>query len=117
MYPAFLVGIGGAAGSILRFALQRWVNHSFPIGTFCVNIAGCFLIGIVWGLTSRGLGENTRLFLATGFCGGFTTFSAFSQESLQLLMDDRWAFFLFYVMGSVIIGLLATYFGFKLQIQ
>lgn len=82
-----LVALGGATGSVLRFLMQRAFNSAaFPHGTFIVNLAGCFFIGIVWGYAFRNLlSENGRLLLATGFCGGFTTFSAFTQESVQLL--------------------------------
>jgi fluoride exporter len=114
MYNAILVGIGGGAGSVLRYFLQRWLNLSFPYGTFLVNLTGCFLIGIIWGLSARGFDEQKRLLLATGFCGGFTTFSAFSQEGMQMMVENRWVSFALYTAGSVFAGFLATFSGFKL---
>ena len=109
-----LVGIGGAAGSMLRHVCQKYLNGSLPYGTLLVNIAGCLFIGIIWGLLSRHGDEQRKLLLATGFCGGFTTFSAFTQEGIQLMMEDRWLTFAFYTGLSVVAGLMATYLGFKL---
>lgn len=116
MRQLLFVALGGAAGSVLRFLCQRTFNNFiFPYGTMAVNIAGCFLIGLFFGLLQKNtISAFNHLFLATGFCGGFTTFSAFSQESLLLLTQQRWAFFLFYVLGSVAAGLLATFAGYKL---
>jgi CrcB protein len=109
-----LVGIGGAAGSILRYLCQRSLNFSFPYGTLLVNIAGCLLIGLLWGFFTRHIDEQKRLLLVTGFCGGFTTFSSFTYEGVQMLADNRWIQFTFYTAISVVAGLLATYAGFKL---
>jgi len=106
--------MGGAAGSMLRFLVQRLMNDRFPAGTLVVNLFGCFLIGIIWALASKNLDESRRLLLATGFCGGFTTFSAFSHEAVQMLVEDRWFTFAIYAGLSFAGGLLATYFGFKL---
>ena len=108
-----LVGLGGATGSMLRYLCQRAWNSQFPYGTLIVNLAGCFLIGLLWGSLKEGETQK-RLLLATGFCGGFTTFSAFTQESMQLLMENRWLVFSLYVGLSVTAGLLATYLGYKL---
>jgi CrcB protein len=115
-----LVGLGGSIGSILRYVCQRWFSlnypHHFPWGTFVVNISGCLLIGIFWGLSFKSFttNENWKLFLMTGLCGGFTTFSAFTLESIGLLKDQRPGYFFSYVIGSVVLGLLATYAGMKL---
>ncbi len=111
-----LVGLGGAGGSILRYLLQRALNVSyFPYGTLAVNISGCLLIGILWGILSKNnLTEVTAMLMMTGFCGGFTTFSAFSYEGIQLLMVNKWLMFFTYTMISVAGGLIATYLGFKL---
>ncbi len=110
------VAFGGAAGSVLRFLCQRAFNYSaFPYGTMAVNIIGCLLIGVFFGLFQKQMvSASAYLLLATGFCGGFTTFSAFSQDSMLLLTQDRWGLFLFYVVGSVAAGLLATFAGYKL---
>ncbi len=111
-----LIAFGGASGTVLRFLLQRvFYNSIFPYGTFMINIAGGLLIGILWGLLQKStINTATYLALATGFCGGFTTFSAFTLESMQLLLQQRLVTFLFYTAGSVAAGLLATFTGYKL---
>jgi fluoride exporter len=111
-----LVGLGGAVGSMLRFIVQRLVNTAtLPYGTLLVNIAGCFLIGLLWGLTTRNsVTQTTGLLLISGFCGGFTTFSAFSFEGVQMMQDSRWLMLAGYIGASVIGGLFATFSGYKL---
>jgi fluoride exporter len=115
-----LVGLGGGAGSILRYLCQRWFaevySHSFPWGTFAVNITGCFLIGIFWGMTFKTFdtNEHWKLFLMTGICGGFTTFSAFTIESIGLVREQKIGLFFLYVAGSVLVGLAFTLLGMKL---
>jgi CrcB protein len=116
-----LVGIGGGLGSMARYICQRWfINQhttSFPFGTFAVNITGCFLIGLFWGLTFKSFAsvENWKLFLMTGICGGFTTFSAFTLEGVGLLKEDKLFLFFSYIFCSVLVGLLATYGGMKIS--
>jgi len=115
-----IVGLGGGAGSMLRFAVQKIFNvHSaaaFPTGTLLVNISGCFLIGILWGLFSRSLtvNEDLKLLLMTGFCGGFTTFSAFTLEGIGLLKENKTALFIIYLTASIVGGLLATFIGIRI---
>ena len=109
-----IVGAGGAAGSMLRYLIQRSWNNHFPYGTICVNIAGCFLIGILLSFLTSPAEETKRLLLIAGFCGGFTTFSAFTAEGIQMLMDNRWPQFILYVTISVAAGLLATWAGIKI---
>ena len=115
-----LVGLGGAAGSILRFLCQKWITSitslSFPLGTFLVNMTGCFLIGLFfsYGTKHEYFSYNMQLLLMTGLCGGFTTFSAFTLESMGLIKEDKTGLFLLYIGGSVILGLLATWFGIKI---
>ena len=115
-----IVGLGGGAGSMLRYAIQKIFNvHSaavFPTGTLLVNITGCFLIGILWGMVSRSLtwNEEMKLLLMTGFCGGFTTFSAFTLEGIGLLKENKTALFIIYLTSSVIGGLLATFIGIRI---
>ena len=116
MNAVLLVGLGGAAGSILRYLLQRGFNTlHFPFGTLAVNLAGGFLIGLLWGYFTKGaLPESGRLLLMSGFCGGFTTFSAFTQEGVQMLQQARLVPFFIYLLASVAAGLLATFAGYKL---
>ncbi len=110
-----LVAVGGALGSALRFACSKWLNGAaFPYGTFAVNIVGSFLIGLFLALLANEAGESKRLLLITGFCGGFTTFSAFSLEGLQLLQQSKFTTFFLYTFATIVLGLLATFTGFKL---
>src|ERR1700712_36470 len=117
MKNLLLIFTGGGIGSVLRYGLCRVFNKMtvwpFPYGTFIVNITGCFLIGFIIFYTERygDKAEQWRLFLATGICGGFTTFSAFSLENVQLVNDQRILIFLAYTISSVAIGILATYGG------
>lgn len=117
MKSILLVGLGGGIGSITRYISQRWFAiqyvPGFPWGTFAVNVAGCFLIGICWGLSIRSSGftEDWKLFLMTGLCGGFTTFSAFTMEGIGLIREQKIVLFFSYVAASVVAGLLATFIG------
>lgn len=112
-----LIGVGGAAGSMARylvsFYLQKSTTSVFPYGTLAVNLIGCLLIGILFGLSERfqWFTEEWRLFLAVGFCGGFTTFSAFALENVKLLQAGQYTYFLFYTGLSVGVGLLAVVGG------
>lgn len=111
------VAVGGAAGSLLRFLFIVWFkNSSFPIATLLVNIIGSFIIGVVIAVSLRNpsFDSNWRLFLATGICGGFTTFSAFSAENLQLIQQGRMGLFALYAVGSVLLGLGAVWLGFNI---
>lgn len=113
-----LVGLGGAAGSMMRYAFAIWFKHAaFPIATFLVNIIGSFIIGLVfaYALRNESFALNWRIFLAAGICGGFTTFSAFSLESMQLLQQQRIGLFFLYVFGSLLLGLTATWLGYSLM--
>ena len=115
-----IVGLGGGAGSMLRYAVHRiFLGQSpaaFPTGTLLVNIAGCFLIGILWSVVSRSLtwNEEMKLLLMTGFCGGFTTFSAFTLEGIGLLKENKTTLFFIYLTASVLGGLLATFIGIRI---
>lgn len=116
-----LVGLGGAIGSIGRFiasqTIQRFLfTTGFPYGTLVVNVAGCLIIGVVYGLSERfnWLTPEWRIFLTTGICGGFTTFSTFSYESVALIRDYELLYAAMNIAGSVIIGFAATYFGLSL---
>ncbi|MDP4263799.1 MAG: fluoride efflux transporter CrcB [Bacteroidota bacterium] len=112
-----LAGLGGGIGSVARYLCQKWFNetypHPFPWGTFVVNLLGCFLIGIIYGASEKStvLSPQTRLFLATGFCGGFTTFSTFAFENMNLLRTGDTTYLLLYTMGSVLLGILGVFAG------
>jgi CrcB protein len=115
--PLLIVGIGGAFGSICRYLVQvyigRWTTLAFPFGTLVANLTGCFLIGILFGLGSKyaWMTIEWRLFLITGICGGYTTFSSYSLDSITLLRQGHYTYFFAYVLGSIIVGLLATVAG------
>ena len=120
MKDVLLVGLGGGLGSMARYLSQRWITSifpgAFPLGTFAVNFIGCFLIGIFWGLSYKNVQHSPalNLFIMAGFCGGFTTFSAFTLESIGLLRQEKLFLFFFYLAISVVAGILATYVGIKL---
>jgi fluoride exporter len=116
MMQFLLVALGGAAGAVLRYGATLVLKPSvFPWATFAVNIAGCFIIGLLYGLASRqALLPAHWLLLATGFCGGFTTFSAFSYENLQLLQQQQYPLFVFNAVGSLLLGLLACWLGYSI---
>lgn len=113
----FAVFLGGGFGSLMRFAVQTLFHRSitpilFPWTTLTVNVAGSFLIGLFYALSARlHLSEETRLFLTTGLCGGFTTFSTFSHENLALLRQGAYGAFALYATLSVATGLAAALAG------
>lgn len=111
-----LVGFGGMIGSALRYLAVHFIKHeSLPYATFTVNIIGSLLIGAIMGVAARQEGFGSwRLFLATGICGGFTTFSAFAWENMQLLSQQRYSSFVIYAGSSLILGLGAVTFGYWL---
>ncbi len=119
MRPALvvLVFVGGGIGSICRYALatslQRSFAGPFPVGTFVVNLAGCFAIGLVGalGLERAAISPEARVFLMVGILGGFTTFSSFTWETLGLLTVRDILRATLYVMGSVFLGLFGAWLG------
>ena len=112
-----IVGFGGFIGTVARFLISRYfqLNYTsvFPWGTLVVNILGCLLIGIIYGISEKGdfLSPEVRLFLTVGICGGFTTFSTFSNDAFLLLRQEEWIRFAFYASFSFFLGLLAVYAG------
>jgi fluoride exporter len=112
-----LVGTGGFLGSISRFLASRYMQDNFPsafpFGTFFVNITGCLLIGLIYGISERSSAFSTgwKMFLAVGFCGGFTTFSTFANENLAMLRDGDFFHFFLYTGLSVFLGITATFLG------
>jgi len=118
-----LVALGGAFGSMLRWglsgAVQRWSGSAFPWGTFAVNASGSLAIGLIAALAlERALvPPAVRLFSIVGVLGGFTTFSAFSYETLALLRDGQWLAAAGYAGGSVAVGLIAAMLGYALGMR
>lgn len=112
-----LVGAGGFLGTTARFLTSRYCTayfpSSFPYGTFIVNVVGCLLIGLIYGIAEKGnfISTEWRMFLTVGFCGGFTTFSAFAAENIAMLRDTEYFNFFLYTGSSIFIGLLATFAG------
>jgi len=119
MKSFLLVFLGGGLGSGLRYLVTITMNQYYkvlPFGTFIVNMLGCLLIGLILGYAQKEntLTSNQTLLLATGFCGGFTTFSAFANENLELIKNGELFNFSVYTIGSVLIGILAVFIGFYL---
>lgn len=116
MKSLLLVFLGGGLGSMLRFVLGKYLNTSptgIPYGTLAVNILGSLLIGIVLGLAAKNtaITQNHTLLLATGFCGGFTTFSAFAYENYTFLKAGDLSSFALYTIASFALGILAVLLG------
>lgn len=109
--------LGGGIGSVLRYCVQllmheRIVSYAFPWATFAVNIIGSFLIGLFYALSVRfNLSPEIRLLLTAGFCGGFTTFSTFSNDGMMLLKEEFYGTFALYAILSIAIGLVAVIIG------
>lgn len=115
-----LIGTGSFIGGICRYLLSQFIQSkfflAFPFGTLGVNIIGCFAIGLVFALSERtNMTSELRLFLATGICGGFTTFSAFSNETFGLLRNGQLWYAAAYIASSVVLGVFATFIGYSLM--
>jgi len=112
-----LVGLGGGLGSIFRYltsvVVTKYVQTTFPLGTFAVNIIGCLIVGILLGLFERQQLTNPDLkfLLITGFCGGYTTFSAFASENINLFQSGNSLTAFVYIASSVLISLFAVFIG------
>lgn len=114
-----LVFFGAGIGGVARYGISRWtmtaIGTGFPWGTLTVNVVGSFLItfGIGW-MHSRGMGIPRQDLFAAGFCGGFTTFSAVSVETLRMIESGQWQRAAIYVAATVTLGLLAAVAGLRL---
>jgi CrcB protein len=115
-----LVGAGSAVGGMFRFILGKWIYalypQTFPLPTLIINIVGCFLIGLLYGYSIKTgtLSAEVRLLLTTGLCGGFTTFSAFAYENIQLMKNGDYTMVLVYITASVVLGIVAVFLGMEL---
>jgi len=112
-----LIALGGGIGSILRYLtsvmVQKYYASIFPLATLITNVLGCFLIGLIVGLLEKNQMTNSDLkwFLITGFCGGYTTFSAFGYENISLLQSNNSGLAFVYIGVSIITGLFAVWLG------
>ena len=118
MKALLLVFVGGGIGSALRYLIGKTLNdpdiNGFPWGTFLVNLLGSLIIGLLfgWALQKSKLPTDTLLLVAVGFCGGFTTFSAFAFEGMTLLKNGQLGIFFTYAAGSIVAGLLCVWIGY-----
>ncbi len=117
MFEAMIVaGLGGFVGTCGRYltgvAAKRMFGTGYPWGTFAVNVIGCFIIGLFFGLYGRhDMDTMMKALLITGFCGGYTTFSSFSHDSYKMIKAGEWGKYLLYVVPSVGLGILMVWLG------
>lgn len=123
MYREFiLVALGGAVGSVSRFGIGELLSNktstSFPWATLFINLLGCFLIGLILGLSQKyefASHYSIRSFFIVGLCGGFTTFSTFSFETLRLFQNSQNLQAIGYILASILIGLALTFLGYNIM--
>ena len=112
-----IVGSGGFIGSVMRYLVQFYMEKNltstFPWGTLIANVAGSFIIGMIYALTEKGnlLNPELRLFLAVGICGGFTTFSSFAYNNFTMIKENSITLLLFNVGGNLFLGIMSVYLG------
>ena len=117
MKTILYIALGGGLGSVLRYltavVMNKYFQSSFPYATFVTNMLGCLLIGLFFGYLEKhnAISQDLKFFLITGFCGGYTTFSTFSHENVQLLESNQMLLTFLYIGLSVLLGLMATWFG------
>ncbi|MBL7871107.1 MAG: fluoride efflux transporter CrcB [Cyclobacteriaceae bacterium] len=117
MQSLLFVFLGGGLGSVVRYTIGRWINsahtYNFPFGTLAANVLACVTLGLLIGLADHRqlLSPNARLFWAVGFCGGFSTFSTFSQETLTLFQNGLNTSAISYITISLFFCVGATYLG------
>ena len=114
MINIILVAVGGALGSVFRYLTSLFIAHffygKFPLATFLINFLGCFLIGVFFNFSGK-FDEKIKNLLMIGFCGGFTTFSTFANENLQLIQSGNYTIALVYMLLSVVLGVLGVWLG------
>lgn len=112
------IAVGSAIGGVSRYLVggltQRLIGGTFPVGTLLINVTGSFLLGLIlrYGVETATLTPEVRAFMTIGFCGGYTTFSTFSYETVALAEDGQWTRAALYVALSVGLSLVATFLGF-----
>lgn len=118
MFKAMLIaGAGGFLGTCLRYLVGKFAHYlftsPFPYGTFAVNIIGSLIIGIFFGMAEKAhvISTNMNIFLITGFCGGFTTFSSFADDMYLLLQNKHWGYFSLYLILSIVLGIILVWVG------
>ena len=115
-----LIFVGGGLGSVCRYLISEIVffkKFNFPYPTLVTNLIGCLLIGLAlgWSIKNSNSDSSLVIMVTIGFCGGFTTFSSFSQESLVLINNSHYNYLFFYVLSSVLIGILSVFLGLKIS--
>lgn len=113
---AVWVALAGGGGAMARYVLDSWARQAFamefPVGTLAINISGSLILGVLTGLViAHGAAADLRTIAGTGFCGGYTTFSAASVESIRLAQERKWAGFAAYTVGSLVLALAAAGLG------